>query len=106
MDKDQFRIRFAQLRIQHGYTARGLSTALGQSPSYVTGIENGNSLPSMGNFLYYCELLGITPLEFFDTENKIVPSPRAKAISAMAEDLSEDDFKLLLEIVERLNKNK
>lgn len=58
--------RIAQLRIDKGASARDMSLTLGQSESYINGIENKKSLPSMPVFLYICEYFGITPKEFFD----------------------------------------
>ena len=42
---------------------------IGQSAGYINNIENGVNLPSMAVFFYICEYLGITPKEFFDTDN-------------------------------------
>ena len=73
--------RIAELRLQKGVSARDMSLSLGQSVSYINKIENGKSLPSMMGFFYICEYLGITPKEFFDTDNvnpekeKKEPSP-------------------------------
>lgn len=64
-----FRQRLTQLRIQKGVSARDMSLSLGQSESYINKIENGKAFPSMQVFFYICEYLGITPRDFFDTEN-------------------------------------
>ena len=47
-----------------------MSLSLGQSPSYINKIENGKTFPSMQNFFYICEYLGISPGDFFDEGNK------------------------------------
>ncbi len=67
--EDFFRQRLTQLRIQKGVSARDMSLSLGQSESYINKIENGKAFPSMQVFFYICEYLGITPRDFFDTEN-------------------------------------
>ena len=59
--------RLAQLRIQHGVSARDMSLSIGQSANYINMIENKRSMPSMTVFFYICEYLGVTPQEFFDT---------------------------------------
>lgn len=46
-----------------------MSLSLGQSAGYINNIENGVNFPSMSAFFYICEYLGITPKEFFDTDN-------------------------------------
>ena len=70
MDKKTFAERLAQLRTEKGISARDMSLSIGQSPNYITSIESGRNLPSMTAFFYICEYLHITPVEFFDTENK------------------------------------
>ena len=67
---DAFYERLAQLRQRKGVSAREMSLALGQSEGYINNIENGNNFPKMGIFFYICDYLGVTPGEFFDTENR------------------------------------
>ena len=67
---DAFYQRLAQLRQKKGVSAREMSLALGQSEGYINNIENGNNFPKMGIFFYICDYLGVTPREFFDTENQ------------------------------------
>lgn len=69
MYEENFPIRLAKLRNQKGVSAREMSLAIGQNPSYINNIENGKALPSMSGFFFICEYLGITPQEFFDTES-------------------------------------
>ena len=70
MEKEEFARRLTQLRINKGVSARDMSLSLGQSANYINAIENGVNYPSMTVFFYICEYFGITPSEFFDTENK------------------------------------
>ena len=92
------------MRIRHGYTARGLSIDMGQSPSYISNIENGVSLPSIDNFLYFCEHLGITPGEFFEEDCKEVSSPKIHELMAHAEKLKDSDLDMIIAFVRRLAK--
>ena len=69
MDKQDFIKRLVALRMNKGVSARDMSLSLGQSPSYITNIENGINLPSMTVFFFICEYFGITPQEFFETES-------------------------------------
>ena len=39
---------------------------IGQSEGYINKIESGYSLPSLSGFFYICELLEVTPYEFFN----------------------------------------
>ena len=69
MYEEDFPIRLAKLRNQKGVSAREMSLAIGQNPSYINNIESGKALPSMSGFFFICEYLGITPQEFFDTDS-------------------------------------
>ncbi len=61
--------RIATLRTVKNISARDMSLSLGQSKNYINDIENNKSLPSMRMFLYICEFLEISPMNFFDEEN-------------------------------------
>ena len=50
-------------------SAREMSLAIGQNSSYINRIENKLTQPSMQCFFYICEYLGVSPAEFFDTDN-------------------------------------
>lgn len=63
--KENFGKRISDLRIGGGQnSAREMSLALGQNPSYINRIENGKALPSMQGFFSICEYLQITPGDF------------------------------------------
>ena len=66
MDEKMFGQRLSELRMQRDVSAREMSLAIGQNPSYINRIENGMNLPSMQGFFYICEYLNVTPAEFFD----------------------------------------
>ena len=68
MEKEQFSKRLVELRINKGVSAHDMSLSIGQSAGYINNIENGVNFPSMAVFFYICEYLGVTPMEFFDTE--------------------------------------
>ena len=61
--------RIAQLRIKKNVSARAMSQTLGQNDSYINRIENGNSMPSLENFSYILDYLGVSASEFFDEGN-------------------------------------
>ncbi len=69
MDEQFFAGRLHALRAQKGVTAREMSLALGQNPSYINRIENRLAYPSMQVFFFICDYLGVTPAEFFDERN-------------------------------------
>ena len=66
MYEEDFARRLAQLRVKKGVSARDMSLSIGQNPGYINTIENGKAFPTMVNFFYICEFLGVTPQEFFD----------------------------------------
>lgn len=68
MYEELFPRRLAELRTLKGISARDMSLSIGQNPGYINAIENGKAFPTMTNFFYICEFLGVTPHEFFDMD--------------------------------------
>ena len=68
--------------------------------SYIRGITSGRSLPSMSEFLYICEYLGITPSEFFK-EEKETTLTQQKAIDYIYT-MTDEDIQLLIGFIERM----
>lgn len=54
---------FKLLRERSGYSARGLSTACGLSPSYVSKIESGDLMPGLDMFAKLVKQLGCSSAE-------------------------------------------
>ena len=96
--------RIAALRTARNISARDMSLSLGQSTNYINSIENKHSLPSMSMFLYICEFLGISPMDFFDEGNKD-PELVARTAEAM-KGLDKEDLELVYALVSRLSKKK
>lgn len=61
-----FSERLAKLRMKSGMSARDMSLSMGQSSGYINKIETAQNMPSMTGFFYICEILKITPKDFFD----------------------------------------
>ena len=70
MDKKDFAKRLIEIMNENNVTARELSLKVGRNPGYINTIINGRSFPSMDGFFDICEELGITPMDFFETENR------------------------------------
>ena len=68
MDMQEFGRRLAELRMAKGVSARDMSLSIGQATGYINNIENGHNYPSMSQFFYICDYLGLTPKQFFDTD--------------------------------------
>lgn len=101
MDEKFIRDRLSRLREEKQVSERKMSLDLGHSTSYIRSITSGRSLPSMGEFLYICEYLGITPMEFFN-EGKTTTLLQQKAIDSICT-MSDEDLMLLTGFIDRLN---
>ena len=101
MDLQFIRDRISILRTKKNVSEYRMSTDLGHSKSYMQSISSGRAMPSMSEFLYICEYLGVTPKEFFDDTadepqlvHKLYESTR---------NMSEDDLNILISLSKRLN---
>lgn len=92
--------RITQLRELKNISERKMSLDLGHSASYIHSIACGRALPSMSEFLYICEYLGVTPQEFFD-EDCDDSSPQQKAINYIRS-MYDEDANLILKLFERM----
>lgn len=101
MEKGDFCWRLTQLRLNKGVSARDMSLSIGQSPNYINGIESGQSYPSMQNFFYICEYLGVTPQEFFDEGNAC--PVRLRELLDEAKRLDDNALGHLLALMRELN---
>lgn len=100
MEYDYIRQRITQLREQKGVAEYRMSMELGHSRNYIHNITNGKSRPSIEEFLYICEYLGVTPAAFFE-EKDPQPLLTQQAIDGMNA-LSEKDRIFVLSLIERL----
>jgi len=102
MDEKDFAERLEKLRLEKGVSAREMSLALGQNPSYINHIENGKALPSLQGVFYICEYLGITPAQFFDT-GSINPS-RLDDIIKDLKKLTGEQLEIVSKLVKEISK--
>lgn len=103
---DKFiRDRISILRTKKGISEYKMSLDLGHSKSYVQSISAGRALPSLSEFLYICEYLGVTPKEFFDEDNN---DPQlVRELYNLSAKLEKEDLEVLLCVAKRLSeKNK
>ena len=100
MEEQFIRDRISKLREQKQVTERKMSLDLGHSTSYIRSITSGRSLPSMSEFLYICEYLGVTPMEFFN-EDKATTLMQQKAIDYIYS-MSDEDVSLMIGFIERM----
>jgi transcriptional regulator with XRE-family HTH domain len=102
MYDDFIRQRITQLRIQKDISEYKLSLDLGHSKGYIQSISSGRALPSMNEFLGICNYFGITPSEFFNTEEGNILI--LKELNKEAVKLNKEDLALLIQLSKRLNK--
>ena len=102
MEKDSFSLRLSRLREEKGVSARDMSLSLGCSENYINNIENKLAYPSMTTFFYICEYLGITPQEFFETENK--NPAKTKELLDTVKGLSNEQLDSLIVLAKGLKK--
>lgn len=100
MYEDYVRERITQLRLKKGVSEYQMSYDLGHSRGYVYNISSGKALPPLKEFFAICDYFDITPKQFFD-ENSENPMLAQEASERM-EKLKEEDLRLLIELIERL----
>ncbi len=101
MKENFIRERISYLRTQKGISEYKMSLDLGHSKSYIQSISSGKALPSMSEFLYICEYLGISPSQFFD---KDVSAPSlANQLYSLTKNMPEEDLSVLISTAKRLN---
>lgn len=104
MEDTFIRNRISALRLKKGVSEYKMSLDLGHGKGYIQNISSGRSLPSMSEFLYICDYLGVTPKAFFD-EEIAVPQSVSKLYKLSA-DLDEADVELLIQMAKRLKNGK
>ena len=100
MYEEYVRERITQLRLRKGVSEYQMSYDLGHSRGYVYNISSGKALPPLKEFFAICDYFDITPKQFFDekSENPML----AKKAGEEIEKLKEEDLRLLIELIERL----
>ena len=101
MELQFIRDRISDLRMKKNISEYRMSTDLGHSKSYMQSISSGRSVPSLGEFLYICEYLGVTPKEFFDED--IVEPQLVQKLYDLTRNMPEADLRVLISTAERLN---
>ena len=100
MDEQFIRDRISSLRQEKQISERKMSLDLGHSTSYIRSITSGRALPSMSEFLYICEYLGVTLMEFFNEKRKTTLTQQ-EAIEHIYS-MSDEDIRLLIGFIERM----
>ncbi|MDO4340883.1 MAG: helix-turn-helix transcriptional regulator [Eubacteriales bacterium] len=104
MDEKFIRDRISVLRIKKGVSEYKMSLDLGHSKSYIQSISSGKSLPSLSEFLYICEYLGVTPKDFFDTD--IREPSMINELYEQVKTMQADDLSAIIAVAKRINAKK
>lgn len=97
------RSRISELRTKKGISEYKMSLDLGHSKSYIQSISSGKALPSLSEFIYICDYLGVTPQEFFDTnQNEPILVHQLYSLSKY---LKKEDLEVLIAVAQRLQDN-
>ena len=100
MNEQFIRERISVLRTKKGISEYKMSLDLGHSKSYIQSISSGKALPSLGEFLYICEYLGVTPKQFFDED--IQEPTLLNELIQLTKNMSEEDISILVNTARRL----
>lgn len=100
MNLDFVRNRITELRIKKNVSEYKMSIELGHSKSYIQSISSGRSAPSLSEFLYICEYLGVSAKDFFDVD---VKEPQlVNKLHLLSRDMIDADLAVLISTAERL----
>lgn len=99
MDDKFIRTRISELRTQKGISEYKMSLDLGHSKSYIQSISSGKALPSLSEFLYICDYLGVTPKEFFDTSQ--TDPILVSELYTLSKDMQKEDLEALIAVARR-----
>ena len=99
MDDKFIRTRISELRTQKEVSEYKMSLDLGHSKSYIQSISSGKALPSLSEFLYICDYLGVTPKEFFDTSQ--TDPILVSELYTLSKDMQKEDLEALIAVARR-----
>ena len=101
MNMQFIRERISVLRTKKNVSEYKMSIDLGHSKSYMQSISSGRAAPSLSEFLYICEYLGVTPKDFFD--DSVAEPQLVQRLHDLTREMSEADLTILINTAERLN---
>jgi transcriptional regulator with XRE-family HTH domain len=100
MTEQFIRERISQLRTNKGISEYKMSLDLGHSKSYIQSISSGKSLPSMPEFLYICDYLGVSPMTFFD--NTQSDPALVHELYLLSKQMDSEDLTALVAVAKRI----
>ena len=98
--KELFCEKLREIRKEKGWSSKKLSLMLGQSETYISTLESKAFMPSVTTFFKICDLLKVSPCEFFSAYTQ------TRNVQTVVDDLralSDEDFALASAFVRWLN---
>ena len=92
-----------KMRIDRGWSVYRLSMESGIPQSTLTNMFNRETLPSITTLECICHAFGVTMSEFFREDEARAQSAEVSEVASAFEKLSEDDRRLVLTVIRRLN---
>ena len=96
MINEDFRKRLRQKRKMKGWTSIALAQALQKPQNYISKTENGKIDITIIDFFKICNVLEITPKEFFDETYK---TARYKRLYKKIENLEKEEVSVIQQMV-------
>ncbi|MBQ8083784.1 MAG: helix-turn-helix transcriptional regulator [Clostridia bacterium] len=78
-----------------------ISAKMGHRTNYISGVGNGRFEPKLEEVLYFCELLDITPADFFREQELTLDQ---QELCAMVRKAKPSHVRLLIEVLKELQK--
>lgn len=100
IDYNEVLRRMGEFRTQAGISRSDMSLRLGYSEPFIKRIEQGEVELKVSTLLEFCEILGITPQEFFYLGDKF--SPANREILDLFDNLSPKNQEIIIELLKSL----
>lgn len=100
IDYDEVLARIGYFRNKAHLSARETSLRLGFSEQFMKRIENGSVELKVRTLLEFCELVGITPQEFFYFGKEY--NPESKHVLELFGNLSYENQNVILDLMKKL----
>lgn len=100
LDYDEAINRIGYFRNKSNLSMRDASMRLGKNPQFLKTIENKSIELKFRTFLEFCELVGISPFEFFFIGKEY--SPEDKEFFSLFSSLSKENKSMIVDLMKKL----
>lgn len=92
------------LRIQHGFTQKQLAEKINSSQNYISDVETGKKQPSIDYYVAVANFFNVSLDHLFSDSIKMKKNIIIDNVVLKMSYMSEEDQKLILSIVENIDK--